>query len=423
VRRAAALWLVLLAAYATALGLPASEGEDLAAPEARNLLVTQSIVRDGDLDLADDFGERAWRDDFGGELAPIGGPRERRLVEPQGIGFPLLCAPAYALAGRVGVELFLAALTALAFVLAAALGRRLVPEPWATAGALAVGLSPPAVAAATIIAPEGAGAALLAGAAVLALRIRDEPRLPEAFWCAALLAFAPWLAVKLAAPAVVIAVALARWLRRRARGLAGFVALEVVVFAAVLFVSVNGRLYGGLTPYAVVPDPGPTGASSLADHHERWPRLAGIWLDRDVGLVRWAPVLLLAAGALVLLARSRRERLVRIVPEQVHVEVVAGFLAVVAGVVVLVAVFAAPTIAGPWPPGHELVPAFPMAAALAAWTLRRLPRTGRALALLTVVATVWTLAGARLGDGAGIAPPRGPLPWGGAEDVLPRLRY
>jgi hypothetical protein len=63
-----------------------------------------------------------------------------------------------------------------------------------------------------------------------------------------------------------------------------------------------------------------------------------------------------------------------------------------------------------------------MAAALSAWTLRRLPRTGRALVLLTVVATVWTVAGVRLGDDAGIAPPRGPLPWGGAENVLPDLR-
>ncbi|HEV8153273.1 MAG TPA: hypothetical protein VGP78_10080 [Solirubrobacteraceae bacterium] len=421
-RRAAALWLVLFAAYATALGLPASPGEDLAAPEARNLLVTQSIVRDGDLDLRDDFGARAWSDDYGGDLAPISGPRDGRLVEPQGIGFPLLCAPADALGGRIGVEAFLAALTALAFVLAAALGRRLVPEPWATAAALAVGLSPPVVVAATTIAPEGAGAALLAGAAVLALRIRDEPRPATAFWCATLLAVAPWLAVKLAAPAAVIAVALARWLRRRARGLAGFVALEVVVFAAVLFVSVNNRLYGGLTPYAAVPDPGPTGVQTLGEHLRRWPRLAGLWIDCDVGLVRWAPVLLLSVGALVLLARSRRERLARIVPEQVHVEVVAGFLAVVAAAVVLVAVFLAPTIAGPWPPGHELVPALPMAAALSAWTLRRLPRTGRVLVLLTVVATVWMVAGVRLGDGAGIAPPRGPLPWGGAEQVLPDLR-
>jgi hypothetical protein len=90
--------------------------------------------------------------------------------------------------------------------------------------------------------------------------------------------------------------------------------------------------------------------------------------------------------------------------------------------VVLVAVFLAPTIAGPWPPGHELVPALPMAAALAAWTLRRLPRTGRALVLLTVVASMWMVAGVRLGDGAGIAPPHGPLPWGGVEQVLPKLR-
>jgi hypothetical protein len=190
----------------------------------------------------------------------------------------------------------------------------------------------------------------------------------------------------------------------------------------VLFVSVNGRLYGGLTPYAAVPDPGATGARSLAGHLDRWPRLFGLWLDRDVGLVRWAPVLLLAAGALVLLARSRRERLAKVVPDQVHVEVVAGFLAIVAAVVVLVAVFLAPTIAGRWPPAHELVPALPMAAALSAWTLRRLPRTGRTLALLTIVATVWTVAGVRLGDGAGTAPPRGPLPWGGIEDVLPELR-
>ncbi len=39
--------------------------------------------------------------------------------------------------------------------------------------------------------------------------------------------------------------------------------------------------------------------------------------------------------------------------------------------------------------------------------------------MLTVVATVWTLAAARVDGDAGVAPPRGPLPWGGAERVLP----
>jgi hypothetical protein len=421
-RRAAALWLVLFAAYATTAGLHAAPGEDLAEPEARTLLVTESIVSDGDLDVRDEFGARAWSGFYGGDLAPLSGPREGRLIEPQGIGFPLLLAPAYAAGGRIGVQLFLAALAALAFVLAAALARRLVPEPWATGAALATGLSPPALVASTTISPEAAGAALLAGAAVLALGIRDQPRLPWAFWCAALLAFAPWLAVKLAAPAAIVALALARWLRRRARGLAGFVALEVIVFAAVLFVSVNGRLYGGLTPYAALPPPGATGADSLAGHLERWPRLAGLWIDRDVGLLHWAPFAALALAAVALLVRSRRARLARVVPEQVHVEVVAGFLVVLCGVVVLTAVFLAPTIDGPWFAGRELVAVLPAGAALAAWALRRTPRLGLALALAGVVASAWLVVAVRIDETAGTAPPRGPLPWAGAEEALPRLR-
>ena len=48
-----------------------------------------------------------------------------QLHEPQGVGMPLAISPAYALGGRAArVELAIAALTALAFVLAAALARR-----------------------------------------------------------------------------------------------------------------------------------------------------------------------------------------------------------------------------------------------------------------------------------------------------------
>ena len=51
-----------------------------------------------------------------------------------------------------------------------------------------------------------------------------------------------------------------------------------------------------------------------------------------------------------------------------------------------------------------------------------MPRTGRALAAVTLVLSVWVLAVARFDDGAGLAPPHGPLPWAGVEHVLPRLR-
>ena len=337
--------------------------------------------------------------------------------------FPLLIAPAYALGGAIAVQLMLAAIAAIAFVLAAALARRLVPEPWATGGALVVGLSPPAIVAATTIAPDAIAGTALAGAALLALRVRERPLLlRSALPCALLLAVLPWLGAKFAVPAAIVAAAAARWLLRRRRGIAGLVAVEVVVFSAVLYVTVNDRLYGGPIPESVRAGAGPTGADTLGEHLARAPRLLGLWIDRDAGLLRWAPFAVLALAALWLLVRSRRERLASVLSDQIDVEVTAGFLAAIGGATYLVAAFLAPTIAGPWFAGHELACVLFVAGALGGWALRRFPRTGRVLATLTLVASLWLLVVARLDADAGLAPPRGPLPWLGAEDALPRLR-
>jgi hypothetical protein len=422
VRRAALVWLVIFAASAATVGLPAAPGRDLSEPEAQTLLVAQSIVSDGDLDLGDEYGGREWRRFYGGDLAPRAGPRNGRLLDPIGIAFPLLIAPAYALGGATAVELFLAALTAVGFVLAAVLARRVVPEPWATSAALVAGLSPPALVNATTIAPDAVAGSVLAGAVVLALRVRERPHLLLAFWCATLVAALPWLGAKFAAPAIVVALAAARWLHRRQRGLAGLVALEVVIFSVVLYVTVDDRLFGGPFPAALLSNPGATGASGVGAHLARAPRLLGLWLDRDVGLLRWAPFAALAFVAIWLLVRSRRERLAVALSGQIDVEVTAAFYVLVCGATVAFAAFLAPTIAGPWFAGHELACILPVGAALAAWGLRRFPRTSRALAALTLVASVWLLVAARVDDGGGTAPPHGPLPWGGVERVLPRLR-
>jgi hypothetical protein len=422
VRRAALVWLVTFAACAATVGLPAAPGRDLSEPEAQTLLVAESVVSDGDLDLRDEYGGREWRSFYGGDLAPRAGPRNGRLLDPIGIAFPLLISPAYALGGKVAVQVFLAAIAALGFVLAAALARRVVPEPWATGAALVAALSPPALINATTIAPDAVAGTVLAGAVLLALRVRERPRLLTAFWCATLVAALPWLGAKFGAPAIVVALAAARWLRRRQRGLAGLVALEVVIFSVVLYITVDDRLYGGPFPAALLSNPGATGASGLGAHLARAPRLLGLWIDRDVGLLRWAPFAALGFVAIWLLVRSRRERLAIALSGQVDVEVTAAFLVLVCGATVAFATFLAPTIAGPWFPGHELTAILPVGAALAAWGFRRVPRTGRVLAALTLVASVWVLVVARVDDGAGVAPPRGPMPWGGAEKVLPRLR-
>jgi hypothetical protein len=395
VRRALPLWLALVAVYAVTLAVPGENGgRTLSAPEAHRLLTAESLVSDGDVDLRDEYATRAWRGWYDGELRPAAAPTDGRLVEPVGVGFSLLIAPAYWVAGADGVRVFLLLLAALGFCLAAALARALVPEPWATRAALVVGLSPPALGAATAVAPAAVGATCLAGAALLALRVRIEPRRSWAFWGAALVAALPWLATELVAPAAVVAVALARWLRRRQRGLAGFIALEVALTSAVVYITVSDRLFGGLTPHDVARE-GATGASGLAEHLERAPRLATAWVDVHQGVLVWAPFALLAFVALWRVWRSRCERLSVAVFDQIDVEVTAVFLALIAGAVALTATFAAPSLDGggrAWGHARHMVPALPALAALSAWGWRFAPRTGAALAAVTLALSVALVA-------------------------------
>jgi hypothetical protein len=384
VRRALPLWVVLVVAYGVVLAVPG--GRDVSGPEAQRLLVAASIVHDRDVDVRNQHDAGAWRRWPGAPRGLPAPPADGRDVRPVGLGFAALIAPGYWVAGPDGVRVLLMMITALGFCLAAALGRALVPEPWATRAACVAGLSPPAMAGATTIAPALCGATALAGAALLALRVRDEPRRSWAFWAAALLGVLPWIATELAAPAAVVALALARWLRHRRRGLAGFIAVEVVLTSAVVYITVSDRLFGGLTPHDVARG-GATGASGLVDHVARAPRLVTSLIGPE-GLLVWSPFFLLSLLALFRLWRSHRERLRVALPGQADVEVSALFLALIALAVLLTAVFAAPGLGGdrPWAHARHLLPALPPLAALSAWGWRFAPRTGWALAVLTVAA-------------------------------------
>jgi len=359
-RRRLGLFAVLLGAYAATLALSTGGREERGTDEAHVLLVAESIVSDGDLDLRDEYRDRAYADFHDGPLEPAGTLTNGRLHEPYGFGLAALVAPAYAVGGALGAELLLAALLAAAFVCAAELGRRLVPDPWPGRLALAVGLSPPALVGAATIAPATPAALLVTGAAVLALRVREEPRLRWVFWCAALVALLPWLAVGLLLPALVLALALARWLRRRNRGLAGFTALEVVLTSGVFFVAINDRLFGGAVPDAArIPGADPVGI---------------VGTEHAAELLR-APVLALVGFAAVLLLRSRRKRLAVALPGQMDVEVAAGLLLLVVLACAL----------------HP-VAALPAAAALTAWAARHAARTTAALCGATAAGSVWLLA-------------------------------
>jgi hypothetical protein len=418
VRRTAALWLLLFGVYAATLGLHAFGDSDYGGDEPHYLLAAQSIVEDGNFDVNDEYASRAYDDFYPYGLDKHGQETEGRLNEPHGPGFPLLIAPAYALGGAKGVELFVAAIAALAVALAYRLALRVVPDPWASGAALAVGLSPPLLAYGTAVYPELSAGAALAAAALLALRLDDRPSRRDAFGCFALLGLLPWLGTKFVPAGLVIGYLAARALWRVRRRTLAIGSVELSLFSVAFYVGINEALYGGPTPYAAdSAGETATDASFPGGYLERAYRLVALFIDREYGLLRWAPVLLLAFAGVWLLWRSRRDRLARAVPTIRQIELTAALCAAALGAQLVVAAFFAPTMFGFWFPGRHLLAALPLAIPLVAWGLRFTPRLGVLLAALTVAGSVWLYLDVRAGGE--LVTDRPDAPFGPLLEVFP----
>jgi hypothetical protein len=400
VRRTISLWLVLFAAYVATLGLHAFGRSEYGGDEPHYLLAAKSLTADGDVDVGDEYASREYREFYPYRLDRHGRESGGRLNEPHGVGFPLLIAPAFWVAGAPGVEVFLAAIAALALALAYRLALRVAPDPWAIGAVVAAGLSPPLLAYGTAVYPEMAGGAALAGAALLALRLDQGARTREAFLCFALLGALPWLGTKLVPAGVVVGVVALRSLWRSRRRTLAVGAVELVAFSAALYVGVNDAVYGGPTPYtADFPGEGGTEATFPGGYADRAYRLVALFLDRDYGLLRWAPVFGLAFWGAWLLWRSRRERVARAIVGVRDIERTAALCASVVGVQLLVAAFLAPTMFGFWFPPRHLLAALPLAVPLIAWGLRHAPRLGSLLGAATVAGCAWLYLDARLAGG------------------------
>ncbi len=420
-RRAAALWLLLFAVYASTLGLDAIGTADYAGDEPHYLLAAKSLAQDGDLDVGDDFAAREWREFVPGDLQPQAGEVSGRLREPHAGLLAVIAAPAYAIGGDTGVELLLAALAALAVALAYRLALRVAPDPWALGASLAVGVSAPVLAHSTAVYPELAAGAVLAGAALLALELDESVGRRRAFACFALLGLLPWLGLKFVPAGVVIGAYAARSIYRARRRVLAVGAVEVSLFSVTFFVALNESLYGGPTPYsAALPGEGAIEAGSAVGVLERSYRLVALLIDRDFGLLRWAPVFALVFVGLWFTYRSRRELLARAVPQLREMERAATMCAAAVAAQMLTAAFLAPTMFGPWFPPRYLVAGLVLAVPLVALGLRHMPRLGVALALLSTVASVWLWLDVRVGGG-GLVDPRPEAPFGPLTSLLPRF--
>ena len=125
-----------------------------------------------------------------------------------------------------------------------------------------------------------------------------------------------------------------------------------MLVSGVVYITVNDRLFGGLTPYAANGDADPLGHASVLD---RVSRVTGVFADPWSGALLWAPFGVLALVAVWLLVRSYRERLAP-VPDQVDVESSALLLALICGAVLLVAIVASPSLDGPWYAARDTPP-------------------------------------------------------------------
>jgi hypothetical protein len=365
--------LALAGALLFQLGAPlrASFGARITGDEPFYLLTTESLRADGDLDLENQYARVSYAKFFDGseplwyQSAP--GPNDA-VLSPHNLGLSVLLLPSYAHGGLDGAKAFLGALGGIGVGLAYLLSRRATgPRAASAVAAALLGATAPWFVYSTQVYPE-VPAALLVTFAMWILLGRDlGPRNGVAL--ALTLAGLMWLGTKYA-PVVGMLTGLSL-LRLSA---AGRVALGVLGLAlGAHYFWFHLATYGGLTPYAVnLLYAGQDTVELVRLHWEfvdRLYRLLGLWVDREFGLVRWAPVLALALPGAWLLVRRR--------------PAMAGPLLAVIAVQVLVATFLAITMRGWWFPGRMLIVVLPLLvpllAAMLAWARPRW--------------AIWTIAG------------------------------
>jgi hypothetical protein len=325
--------------------------------EPHYLTMAESLLSDGDLDLSDEFAERAYAPFFAGTLAPHRSPASPRgrLYAVHAPGLPVLILPAYATGGYPAVRLFLSLLAAVASALAWRLSRDVTGSEATALGAwAALTFTPPLPFYAVAVYPETPAALAVAAFLLLARGEASGGRLALAALLASTL---PWLHPKFL-PLGLLGLGLVLIRGRFSRAAMAASALAAASIAALLawFAATFGR-----ASLAAAYGPGPD-----VDWLNLPRGTLALLLDRQFGLLPLAPLWLLAAPGLVLLLRRGAGDGLRVL--------------LLAGVVVAAGASFGMWWGGACPPARFLVPAMPALAVALAPSLSRRP--GLAASLL-----------------------------------------
>lgn len=293
---AATLVLSVLVAFWLAPRLPGGD-------EPHYLVITQSLLKDGDLQIKNNHDARDYAAYYGGTLTPdyIAKGKRGEIYSIHAPGLAVLVAPGFFVAGYRGAQatvVVLAALTAALVWLAGWLAtgdRRAAWFAWA-----AITCSVTFLIQSVTIFPDGPGALVVAAAVVLLLVLdRDGPRVSRTSLVSLSIALAalPWLHTRFVVlsagfGALVIASLLSDarvpWQGRQRRAMAF---LAVPVLGAVAWFAFFQWLYGTPNPAA------PYGSNPEVRAGYVPGGVAGLLFDQQFGLVTHAPVLLAAVAA------------------------------------------------------------------------------------------------------------------------------
>jgi len=276
--------------------------------EPHYLIISQSLLADGDLQIENNHQRQEYRSFFSGTLRP---DYMRRGINGQiysihAPGLPALLVPFYAVGGYfacVAVIAAMAALAALAIFDVAALlaGPRVAALTW-----VAVCLSVPFVPHSWMIFPEMPGTLAVAWA-VLWLVAPSDP--PPRTWVlrGMVLAALPWLHTKFVVLTMMFGAALL-WRVRRSIA-------RAIAFAAPIVIATAAWLYSFYVMYGTFDPQSPYGDYVKINVLTRnIPRgLLGLLVDQKFGLLFYSPIYLLAIAGAWILLRDRDRRWLTIV--------------------------------------------------------------------------------------------------------------
>jgi hypothetical protein len=309
-----------LVAAAVAFLLYAGAGARLSAivpsgDEPHYLIIAQSLLRDRDLRVENNYAGGDYRSYHPNDLSPHYLHRgvDREIYSIHAPGLPVVIAPAFAVAGYPGVRLFMALMAAIACAIAWQVARLVTGSAGAAwFGWAATAFSVPVFFHSFTVYPDGF-AMLPVMIGVLVLVMLDSsgavengsnrpPGIPQLVLCGASLAMLPWLHTRLSVVAGALGLAVVLRLVARPRPVR-----SVLYFLAIPAVSAAGWLgffqvvYGTFNPSAPYGGYTQTYLSNI-------PRgLTGLLLDQQFGLLPNAPVMAVGLlGCFVLIRRRPR---------------------------------------------------------------------------------------------------------------------